>query len=183
MNQTIVTSEASLDTALEAALDATAPTTELWQAGHAAFYETLSTKHNIEVACYAALDAAAPDEETWTSGRNILVLNGVLALPETERPSLMERSKSMFTTGPSHWSTQVVPVRAFRLLFLGLGVLIFMGIQPAMFGMYKSTYGVGAGTFASLVVFALIGVAAAVIGDLALRWVRKSNHTTPSTTS
>jgi hypothetical protein len=75
--------------ALDAALDAAAPTRELWLAGKTAFMDAIaSNSDDIKAAYYAALDAAAPDETSWLAGRNELVLHGVHLLPSSTRTPL-----------------------------------------------------------------------------------------------
>lgn len=177
MNQTTTGIE------LEAALDAAAPTQELWLAGHAAYHTSLLTDPDKQTAYYAALDAAAPDKESWIAGRDMLVLNDVLLLPQTKRFSIPEKHKSMFKKGNSHWSTQVWPVRLFRALFYGIGVLAFLLFQPLVFASWNTAYGVGLGTFYSIVSFVLWLLAAAVLGQLLLNVIHKKNHPTPSTMS
>ena len=76
-------------TALDAALDAAAPTQELWLKGKAAFLKSIELdSDDIKGAYYAALDAAAPDERSWIAGRDVLVLNGVPLLPGTKSIAL-----------------------------------------------------------------------------------------------
>lgn len=172
--------------ALEAALDAAAPTQELWTAGQDA-YKASQQKNpgNDELAYYAALDAAAPDEAAWIEGRNMLVLNGVPLLPSSTR---FARAKSGMANwnnkkGDEHWSAKAGQTLAVRLLIFGIGVIIFLMLRPIVVVSYDSSYGGGSGIVAAIVLFIFTMLAFYVIGEAVIRTARKKSTYIPPTAS
>jgi len=171
MNQTV--------SALDAALDAAAPSQSEWIAGRDAFYESQQNHPGDNEKAYrAALDAAAPDGDHWTAGENALVTNGGPALSEPEKRSFIPK-KWKFKKGV-HWSLQSAPSAIFRIILVAVGLLIFSMFQPLAFNGYHSTYGVGAGTAATIVLFFFCLVGSLIIGEAILRTLRNKHETTKS---
>jgi hypothetical protein len=81
---------------LVAALDAAAPTQELWMKGKAAFDTTIEGNDNIEDGFYAALDAAAPDADFWKRGELVLLSHGKLTNHDTKSDGWSARLKNKF---------------------------------------------------------------------------------------
>lgn len=102
--------------ALEAALDATAPTHGLWRQGHDAYF---TSELSNDQAYYAALDAAAPTREQWLKGYDVLTSYGVFE--EERKPSFWDRFRPQTEVYRvyAHWSfSPVAP-----LVFIAGGVI------------------------------------------------------------
>lgn len=178
MNQTI--------TALEAALNAAAPTQELWIEGQDAYKKSQQTDPgNDEKAYNAALNAAAPDADFWLAGERALVLNGGPALSARTSKRFI-RTKNYLNEmnnkkGDEHWSAKAGPTLAVRLLIFGIGVLIFLILRPIVVVPYDTTFGAPSGIVAAILLFVLFAVACYVTGEALVRKARrKSAHPSPT---